>query len=156
MVKAYQRKMVRAIPIGKKIRYNMYCHKDYIEDLIQNGYVPYVAFSRALLISSPTFNTWSEPVIDSFTTVNLDTYKVIYRSYADPLTAPIYHHKWLFVSDDYKGFDVEESKARSQDIISVMNSHDYLDKKRIGFRGYWEREVIPKLVQGSIFSGSSL
>ena len=25
----------------------------------------------------------------------------------------IYHHKWLFVADDYDGFDVEESKARS-------------------------------------------
>lgn len=59
-----------------------------------------------------------------------------------PMDDPwIYHHKWLMVKDDYTGFDVEESKARSKTWLSLKN----IDKSRIGKKSYWEKNVIPLL-----------
>ena len=52
----------------------------------------------------------------------------------------IYHHKWLFVKDDYKGFDVEESKKRSIKWLSVS---DKINMSKIGYKNYWENEVLP-------------
>ena len=45
----------------------------------------------------------------------------------------IYHHKWLFVTDDYPGFDVEESKNRSRKWVSLPN----IDYSRIGYKKFW-------------------
>lgn len=47
----------------------------------------------------------------------------------------IYHHKWCFVSDNYKGFNIEESKKRSKEW------EKYITKEwscRIGYRKYWK------------------
>ncbi len=57
---------------------------------------------------------------------------------ADPY---IYHHKWLFVDDDYRGFDVAESKARSVQWIGLGD----VDRSRIGRKSYWENYVVPRL-----------
>ena len=57
---------------------------------------------------------------------------------ADPY---IYHHKWLFVDDDYRGFNVEESKVRSQHWIGLGD----VDRSRIGRESYWNEQVIPRL-----------
>jgi hypothetical protein len=53
----------------------------------------------------------------------------------------IYHHKWLFVADDYDGFDVEESKARSDAWLALPE----VDKSRIGRACYWHTHVVPRL-----------
>jgi len=58
----------------------------------------------------------------------------------------IYHHRWLFVCPDYKGFDVLAAKQRSllflklrkQGIIVVNSS-------RIGYLDVWQSEVLPTL-----------
>ncbi|XZH78725.1 hypothetical protein ACSW8S_17820 (plasmid) [Clostridium perfringens] len=59
----------------------------------------------------------------------------------------IYHHKWMFVKDDYKGFDVEESKKRSE---YWMNHPHVLNLKadkaekfnfKIGRINYWKEKV---------------
>jgi hypothetical protein len=52
----------------------------------------------------------------------------------------IYHHKWLFVSDNYKGFDVEESKKRSLQWMALKP-----DCRKIGRKKYWEEVIIPQL-----------
>lgn len=57
---------------------------------------------------------------------------------ADPY---IYHHKWLFVADDYRGFDVAESKARSEQWIALGD----VDRSRIGRKSYWEASVVPRI-----------
>ena len=54
---------------------------------------------------------------------------------------PIHHHKWLCVGDDYTGFDVEESKRRSAAWLALPD----VDKSRIGRRGYWQTQVVPRL-----------
>ena len=62
-----------------------------------------------------------------------------------PSTGMIYHHKWCFVADDYGGFDVKASKARS----SAWESLDPpVNKRKIGRRTHWEAEVLPRLRTG--------
>ena len=53
----------------------------------------------------------------------------------------IYHHKWLFVADDYDGFDVEESKSRSDAWLALPQ----VDKSRIGRACYWHTHVVRRL-----------
>ena len=55
----------------------------------------------------------------------------------------IYHHKWLFVADDYEGFEIMESKARSERWISLSD----VDRSRIGRRSFWEQNVLPRLAE---------
>lgn len=49
----------------------------------------------------------------------------------------IYHHKWAFVDPDYQGFNVEESKKRSEMWQSILPRTREV-KSRIGYRKYWD------------------
>jgi len=44
----------------------------------------------------------------------------------------VYHHKWLFVADDYRGFDVAASRSRSGSWAGRG-----VDRSRIGRRSQW-------------------
>ena len=57
------------------------------------------------------FDTAPEPTIGIVIVVSADG---CCRRMQAPKNPFIYHHKWLFVADNYDGFDVEESKARSR------------------------------------------
>jgi len=59
----------------------------------------------------------------------------------------IYHHKWLFVKDDYQGFDVDKSKERSAEWLQVS---DRINMSKIGTLNYWEDEVLPLLKKEDI------
>ena len=50
----------------------------------------------------------------------------------------IYHHKWMFVDADYGGFDVEQSKRRSE----VVNRISVGVKNKIGFRKFWTQLLV--------------
>lgn len=58
------------------------------------------------------------------------TWKFIPKRKKNP---QIYHSKELFVSDDYKGFDIEKAKERTKLWKSLPN----LDTKRIGNYDFW-------------------
>lgn len=47
----------------------------------------------------------------------------------------IYHHKWMFVADNYIGFDVEESKNWSKKWQSVIPKGH---ASKIGYKKYWD------------------
>lgn len=88
------------------------------------------------------FDTAAEPTVGNMVTVDAEG-KVRRRSQSrDP---EIYHHKWLFVAADYKGFDVEASKQRSLSWVSLEN----VDRTRIGRKSYWEQQVAPRLDEES-------
>lgn len=53
---------------------------------------------------APDFDTAREPHPGDFIEVNINT-KEIRRGHSDM----IWHHKWMWVKDDYRGFDVDES-----------------------------------------------
>jgi len=54
----------------------------------------------------------------------------------------IYHHKWMFVSDDYKGFDVSKNKKRSQMLKNIEDFNKKEVKSRIGNYNYWKKWCI--------------
>lgn len=89
-------------------------------------------------IESEGFDTSSEPTVGDVYTVKADGTISIRRKSDDPW---IYHHKWLFVADDYAGFDVEASKNRSSHWLSLES----IDFRRIGKKSYWEANMEPRL-----------
>lgn len=89
-------------------------------------------------ICSPDFDTAPEPVLGEIWTVFPDGRALHRRPPIDPY---IYHHKWLFVADDYPGFDVAASKARSAAWLALPD----IDMRRIGRLSYWTQVVLPQL-----------
>lgn len=91
------------------------------------------------LIQSPDWDIADEPTVGEMRIIERNTVKERH------VKGMIYHHKWLFVSDTYTGFNVEKSKARSK----LWESLDPpVNKKMIGRRSYWESEVLPRLSNG--------
>lgn len=147
--------------VGKEIGGAVYVHRDYVHVLPQEAYqkaralipggLDFVVVKHTIktgaftFIRSPDFDTAHEPTVgdmiicipDEKSPMGFKT-KVLWHSEYDPL---IYHHKWLFVADDYQGFNVEESKNRSRAWLALTD----VDKSRIGRSSYWETYVVPKI-----------
>lgn len=90
------------------------------------------------LIQSPDFDSAPEPIVGPGLLIKEDGTVKYIKPPSDPW---IYHHKWLFVKDDYPGFDVEDSKRRSKEWMSLDN----IDYSRIGKKSFWEKNVLPRL-----------
>lgn len=78
----------------------------------------------------------------NYAVVKLDGIVKVRPALSDPF---IYHHKWLFVDDNYPGFDVEESKERSAAWMALPD----VDKSLIGRASYWNAEVVPRLMDAN-------
>ena len=61
---------------------------------------------KVTFIESEDFDTAREPQVGNSYTVDLDAEKIKITK----AKGQIYHHKWMFVDESYKGFDIEESK----------------------------------------------
>ena len=86
-------------------------------------------------IESRDWNTSEEPSVgDSYL---VDVNGIIKLTKAK---GQIYHHKWMFVSEDYKGFDVEKSRKRSETWDRLVPKEL---KCKIGYRNFW-KEVIER------------
>ena len=91
------------------------------------------------LIGSPDWNTANEPIVGTCYRWNLTEW--MREDWVNPKITQnykqIYHNKWMFVAEDYKGFDIEKAKRRSQlwnslpDIKSVKN--------KIGYKEFWQQ-----------------
>jgi hypothetical protein len=104
--------------------------------------VKYHLRSRSLsFVNSPDFDTAPEPVVGESILVRTDGASNRRASSSDP---EIYHHKWLMVADDYPGFDVGASKRRS----AVWTQLPNVDRRRIGRKSYWEKNVLPRIGDG--------
>lgn len=60
----------------------------------------------------------------------------IYKLTKKKSNPQIYHHKWTFVSSDYNGFSVEQSKLRSEAWESKLKG---VNKAKIGYKDYWKQ-----------------
>ena len=89
-------------------------------------------------IHCPDFDTADEPATGNYAVVYSNGNVKLHPALADPY---IYHHKWLFVSENYEGFDVEASVRRS---IAWMSLPD-VDNSLIGRASYWNKHVVPRL-----------
>ncbi len=140
--------------VGKEIGGAVYVHRIYesllpkrvaeAAQLLPKGF-DYVVVKfnlkdqRTSFICCPDFDTADEPTIgDSIIVYPDNTLKHI-KKHADPW---IYHHKWLFVKDDYPGFDVGESKRRSAAWMGLPD----IDYRRIGKKSFWEKFVVPNIL----------
>ena len=143
----------RRYGVGKEIGGAVYMHKSYAHLLgerietakasLPQGFcysvVKFIPATNAVsFIDSPDFDVTSEPIVGDLWTVSTDGPAKLRKRLADPF---IYHHKWLFVADDYAGFDVLESKERSLTWLSLPT----IDFRRIGRRSYWTDVVLPRL-----------
>ena len=89
-------------------------------------------------VACPTFDTEPEPAVGDSFLVKPDGTVKRRNAAVDP---ELYHHKWLFVRDDYQGFDVQASKERSRQWMEL----DQVDRARIGRLSYWKERVLPRL-----------
>ena len=164
----------REIPLGKKIHGNIYVHKRYVGRMVDKyhlfsdefvdlfclaaelSHIEWEEYTilkwnereqRISFIYCPFFDASCEPHIESYVTVNLRNRRVSRRRYVAGKNRPIYHHKWLMVEDNYPGFLVSREKMRSINIEKVLKMFPWIDKKMIGYLDYWQKEVVPKLLQ---------
>ncbi len=143
----------RRFGVGKEIGYAVYVHRQYEEllgtsvDWAKRHLPEHYEYTVVKLnqrndavsfIQCPGFDSEPEPAIAAIIVVSADGAAQRRTTPADPY---IYHHKWLFVSDDYAGFDVEASQQRSQQWIALAG----VDRSRIGRKSYWEERVVPRL-----------
>ena len=157
--KEYLTEASQRIP-GKSIGGAIYVHKDYVEN---HPKIPQSEYQKAKsklptdhdftavkydknegsfsFIHSPDFDTADEPTVGRAIKVKPSGDIKVTEPTRDP---KIWHHKWQWVADDYKGFDVNQSKQRSKDWKDVVGV-DRQVSSRIGSKSYWEREIVPKI-----------
>ena len=85
---------------------------------------------------SPNFDTEDEPTVGNYTNVNMDK-----DTLKTGNSNSIWHHKWVWVMDDYPGFDVQESIERSKRWLEQKD----VDFSRIVNRQFWDKTVASKL-----------
>ena len=144
--------MKRRIP-GKRVGTCIYVHKKYEKEAIPSkhlknakkcligcsgGYtydcVKYDRINGNVTFQwSPMFNRVDEPVVGKCFLVKADGSSRILPDKKDP---QIWHHKWMWVADDYDGFDVEASKARSKQWEPHVSKEE---KTRIGYLSFWNK-----------------
>jgi hypothetical protein len=94
-------------------------------------------------IFSEEFDVSDEPRIDyAYIIRDKKLFRTIDYSKFRKEVIPVYHHKWMFVRPDYKGFDVEKSKQRSEwwekhPVILDRMKNDRFFKCTIGSYRYW-------------------
>ena len=121
--------------VGKEIGGTVYLHKDYATDV-----VPTETYREAVSIleqsrpdfqynavmwnpktgavrfdEAPDFDIAREPVVGDTVTVNPETGAV-----KDGHSDYIWHHKWVWVKNDYKGFDVDAAWKWSKEWLSTL------------------------------------
>lgn len=122
--------------VGKYIGNKLYFHKQYVDEVLDeeqlkmfyemDSKVPFeyncvrllIRENKLALIEAPDFDTAREPVVGRiFYQASEEADNRISRFYNN-----IWHHKWLWVKDDYEGFDVKESWEWSRKWLSVLDT----------------------------------
>ena len=122
--------------VGKEIGGSIYFHKDYLEDIVPQDildksldlldeywsdlYYNTVKWSpnkgTITFQECPDFDTAREPIVGDYVIVDYENGRPPKKGHSDY----IFHHKWLFVKNDYDGFDVGESWRWSKKWLSTL------------------------------------
>lgn len=131
--------------VGKYINNYIYFHRKYLPlvfpdlveimkkfDSIQYNLLK-ISRNRneVYLVNCIEFDSVPEPRVGTIIKVDM-----VYEKIGDPINYDyyVYHDKWKWVTDDYQGFDVEESKRRS------LKWRQYnLDTTKIGHKKNWDK-----------------
>lgn len=135
--------------IGKQIGSNIWFHSSYSElfhsYLINaNKMIDKLPFEHNILridtkknnilfINSPDFDSSHEPIIKETALFVDGELSKTSKSSSNPL---IYHHKWMFVLPDYKGFDYYQEAERSLLWKEKLGINRKVSS-RIGRKNYW-------------------
>jgi hypothetical protein len=77
------------------------------------------------------FNTAHEPTVGKCVIVKPDG---SVKTLPEKVNPQIWHHKWMWVKDDYPGFDIEASKCRSKQWEPHVTKEE---KRKIGTLSFW-------------------
>jgi hypothetical protein len=142
--------------LGKRIGNQLWFHIDYVLQILSED--DFLNFKNALpsdfkfnilrydnnknelvFIDSPNFDNSNEPIVgDSYRVSCINnTYSLNTIQKKSSKNHLIYHHKWMFVKDDYNGFCVSSSKQRSLDWKGIMGVNKGLSSK-IGRVDFWD------------------
>lgn len=121
--------------VGKDMYTKIYAHKNYIKEIVPedklnqalnilnklypdftyNGFSYDSKHNTIGFQEAPDFNTAEEPIVGKWVSINLDNNKVTTGT-----SNAVWHHKWLWVKDDYNGFDVNKSINRSKSYLAEL------------------------------------
>lgn len=125
-------RVARHSPVGKKVGSSIYVHREYAslvvpgkllktataianEASFQFTCIKYDTLTSVVRFDeAPNFDTAREPTVGKMLTISRDGTAIVSR------TSAIWHHKWMWVLDDYSGFGVPESYAWSKRWLSVL------------------------------------
>ena len=160
MVRTLKGTIIKKSPkygVGKQMGTSIYVHESSEGVLPQDrlntskGYLPdgfdyqVVKFNEKTdsftFISSPDWDESEEPIVGDAILVKPNGETKVIKQKSSP---QIYHHKWLFVDENYNGFDTEESKNRSRRWLSIPD----VDFTRIGYKSFWDTNVVPLIGEG--------
>lgn len=137
--------------VGKRMRDHLWVHVSYLPQVsralmahplwssVPQDALPVIArinlknWNDLTLIECHDFDSSEEPVVGRSFALRPDQTLRIQSPPNNPL---IYHHKWLFVTDDYPGFNVVASKKRSLSWKRIAGKDAYLSS-RIGRQDFW-------------------
>ena len=88
------------------------------------------------LIDSPDWDTAKEPTVGDSILFKLDG-GIIKRRKGG---TNVYHNKWQFVKDTYKGFDTREARERTDEWNSIPGIENH--KSRIENKKYWHNLLL--------------
>ncbi|HRT84924.1 MAG TPA: hypothetical protein P5523_09825, partial [Bacteroidales bacterium] len=120
--------------VGKLVGPQLYVHRQYAAEVIPHSQLKYAAemlkqikptfrFNSVMwnrdtneirFDEAPDFDTAREPHVGKFIAISPD------GSIREGQSNNIWHHKWLWVKDDYQGFDVDKAKEWSKLWISRL------------------------------------
>ena len=142
-----------SIGVGKNMGGTLYLHRDY-ESKLPNQ--PALAHAKQTLAAQhPGFNYNVVKAEKSgrhtfFNSKEFDTehepaggdYVVVEGNRTAPgSTGMLWHHKWMWVGDDYPGFDVNESFDRSRRWLQIPN----INFNHIGNPAIWKTRYVPQI-----------
>ena len=162
MVKTEKGTIIKKSPkygVGKQVGSTIYLHKSVEDKLpkeilfttknkIPNDFnydiVKYdESNGNVTFISSPDWDISDEPIVGNAILIRGDGSERFIKQKESP---QIYHHKWLFVNDNYKGFNSEDSKERSRKWLKIPN----IEFNKIGYKNYWDTNIVPYINENKI------
>ena len=147
----------RCIKLIKRVGYNLYAHKSNIAELMSKlskemcimlGSViacmeteidaPYHIIKvdtkneKISLIECSDWDKHYEPIVGNSYCFDCKTMAYSMRKGG----TKVYHHRWMFVSETYDGFDLEKSKQRTWLLWDIPEFQEC--KNNVGSLKYWE------------------
>lgn len=155
---------IPAIGFGKRVAYYNYVHYLYKSVVPSSTLLPALQATEARfpgfiynivkwnrinngvsLIWSPDFLTADEPYVRDSYTYSPHNGAVKHVDFSVGDNPPVYHHKWLFVRNDFELFDMAAAIKRSIAWKMLNLEPDII--RRIGKKQYWEENIVPRIVK---------